>query len=89
MLLLKLAIFQTAQAQARAIRLSLLIASQIRTRASIPPAIAPDAPYAAGRRARTTLSCDCGHLWHTFDTGGICPACLHRWTSTQCLKCGG
>ncbi len=55
MLLLKLAIFQTAQAQARAIRLSLLIASQIRTRASIPPALAPDAPYAVGRRARTTI----------------------------------
>jgi hypothetical protein len=27
-------------------------------------------------------SCNCGHLWSTFETGGVCPACLHRWTST-------
>ena len=32
-------------------------------------------------------SCTCGHEWNTFDTGGVCPVCLHRWTSTQCLSC--
>src|SRR4029077_11697498 len=32
--------------------------------------------------------CECGHEWNTFDTGGVCPACLHQWTSTQCLKAG-
>src|SRR6266852_8293404 len=23
-------------------------------------------------------SCSCGHEWNTFDTGGVCPACLHH-----------
>ena len=32
--------------------------------------------------------CTCGHVWNTFDTGAVCPACFHQWTSTQCLKCG-
>lgn len=32
-------------------------------------------------------SCACGHVWNTFDTGGVCPGCLHQWTSTQCLAC--
>jgi hypothetical protein len=25
--------------------------------------------------------------WNTFDTGGVCPACLHQWIETQCLSC--
>ncbi|HYM06363.1 MAG TPA: hypothetical protein VEU11_07350 [Terriglobales bacterium] len=33
--------------------------------------------------------CTCGHNWNTFDTGGVCPACLKQWTSTQCLACHG
>jgi hypothetical protein len=33
--------------------------------------------------------CSCRHIWNTFDTGGVCPACLHQWTATCCLSCHG
>jgi hypothetical protein len=33
--------------------------------------------------------CSCGYAWNTFDTGGVCPACLRQWTETQCPVCGG
>ena len=33
--------------------------------------------------------CTCGNEWNTFETGGVFPACLHQWTETRCLKCGG
>jgi hypothetical protein len=32
-------------------------------------------------------ACKCGFIWNTFDTGGVCPACLYQWTSTCCLAC--
>lgn len=31
--------------------------------------------------------CACGHHWHTFDTGGVCPNCLYQWTQTCCPSC--
>jgi len=31
--------------------------------------------------------CKCGHIWNTFDTGGVCPACIYQWTLTACLAC--
>jgi len=31
--------------------------------------------------------CRCRHVWNTFDTGGVCPACLYQWTITACLAC--
>jgi hypothetical protein len=33
-------------------------------------------------------ACKCGHIWNTFDTGGVCPACLYQWSVTACLRCG-
>lgn len=39
-------------------------------------------------RKEDRWSCSCGHSWNTFDTGGVCPACLHQWAFTQCLSCG-
>jgi hypothetical protein len=32
-------------------------------------------------------SCSCLHVWNTFDTGGVCPACTRHWQETQCLRC--
>ncbi len=32
--------------------------------------------------------CTCKHLWNTFDTGGVCPACMTRWAFTMCPSCG-
>jgi hypothetical protein len=33
-------------------------------------------------------SCRCRHLWNTFETRGLCPACGYQWTATACLRCG-
>ena len=30
----------------------------------------------------------CQTSWNTFETGGICPGCAHRWIWTSCLRCG-
>ncbi|MEO5763576.1 MAG: hypothetical protein ABIR28_14840, partial [Vicinamibacteria bacterium] len=32
-------------------------------------------------------ACTCAFTWHTFDTGGVCPACDHQWQETMCLQC--
>ncbi len=39
-------------------------------------------------RADDRWSCTCGHSWNTFDTGGVCPACLYQWKITMCPQCG-
>ena len=33
-------------------------------------------------------NCKCGHVWNTFLTSGICPACHFQWEVTQCPHCG-
>lgn len=38
--------------------------------------------------AECRWSCNCGHLWNTFETGGVCPACLYQWKITMCPQCG-
>jgi len=38
-------------------------------------------------RKKDKWFCACGNEWNTFDTGGVCPACLHQWSETQCLSC--
>lgn len=51
-----------------------------------PPRIrCPRCAWAPRRDAR--WSCSCRHEWHTFDTGGVCPACQRVWAQTQCPKC--
>lgn len=30
---------------------------------------------------------DCGTVWNTFWTGGVCPGCSYQWKNTQCLRC--
>jgi hypothetical protein len=32
-------------------------------------------------------SCTCGHVWNTFQTRGICPACQYQWEATMCYGC--
>ena len=34
-------------------------------------------------------SCACLHVWNTFETGGVCPACQRQWLETQCPRCDG
>lgn len=32
-------------------------------------------------------ACDCGTVWNTFQTRGLCPGCSYQWTQTTCLAC--
>jgi hypothetical protein len=32
--------------------------------------------------------CKCHHVWNTFQTRGLCPACNYQWEITQCPACG-
>ncbi|MBL0220725.1 MAG: hypothetical protein IPQ07_43510 [Myxococcales bacterium] len=45
----------------------------------------PKCAWTPGKHDR--WQCVCGHVWNTFDTRGICPACDAAWRETQCLRC--
>ena len=45
----------------------------------------PRCAWQPGRHEKWT--CDCGHDWNTFETGGVCPACQRQWLETQCPRC--
>ena len=38
-------------------------------------------------RAEVRWVCKCGHVWNTFWTNGLCPACQYQWTVTGCHRC--
>ena len=38
-------------------------------------------PHINERHVRASQACRCRHQWNTFDTGGICPGCLHQWNA--------
>jgi hypothetical protein len=37
--------------------------------------------------ASSRWSCFCQHVWNTFNTRGLCPACGKQWEDTVCLEC--
>lgn len=37
--------------------------------------------------ADTRWCCKCGHVWNTFWTSGLCPACHFQWEETGCHRC--
>jgi predicted RNA-binding Zn-ribbon protein involved in translation (DUF1610 family) len=45
----------------------------------------PRCGWEPGRHDR--WMCTCFHVWNTFETGGVCPACGRAWRETQCLRC--
>jgi hypothetical protein len=38
-------------------------------------------------RKHDLWQCTCLHLWNTFDTRALCPACGRQWLDTACLRC--
>jgi hypothetical protein len=45
----------------------------------------PRCAWRPGRHDR--WMCRCEHVWNTFDTRGVCPACSYAWRDTICLRC--
>lgn len=47
----------------------------------------PKCKWQPNRSSRWQCRADCRHVWNTFDTHGVCPACGYAWRETQCLRC--
>jgi hypothetical protein len=47
----------------------------------------PACGWQPAKTDRWMCSPGCGHLWNTFDTRGVCPACAKHWLHTACLDC--
>jgi hypothetical protein len=47
----------------------------------------PVCAWQPDRKDRWMCSPGCGHLWNTFDTRGVCPACTKAWLHTACPSC--
>ena len=48
-------------------------------------------PKCSWRPSATDRWCcnpECGTVWNTFWTRGLCPGCGHQWVDTQCMGCG-
>jgi hypothetical protein len=44
-------------------------------------------PQASSRWVCSRRIGGCGHVWNTFHTRGVCPACTWQWEITMCHQC--
>jgi hypothetical protein len=55
---------------------------------SKPPRIrCPKCRWQPRKHDRWQCRPECRHVWNTFDTRGVCPACGYQWTQTACPRC--
>ena len=47
----------------------------------------PQCKWEPSRGDRWHCDAVCGHIWNTFETRGLCPACNKQWRETACLRC--
>jgi hypothetical protein len=47
----------------------------------------PKCGWRPGPGDRWVCTPDCGTVWNTFWTRGMCPGCARQWHLTQCLRC--
>lgn len=48
----------------------------------------PKCKWKPGPEDRWVCMPQCGTVWNTFWTRGVCPGCAHHWRDTQCIACG-